>query len=78
MPEMVVPPEALSSLPSYGRREPPVIFGHYWFVPNTPQVLERNVACIDYSVAKDGFLAAYTWSGEKQLDPKHFTIAVPD
>jgi uncharacterized protein involved in tolerance to divalent cations len=36
-------------------------------------VLERNAACIDYSVAKDGFLAAYSWSGEKQLDPKHFT-----
>jgi hypothetical protein len=78
VPAVAVPPEVLKSLPSYGRREPPVIFGHYWFVPNTPQVLERNVACIDYSVAKDGFLAAYSWSGEKQLNPKHFTIAVPD
>jgi hypothetical protein len=78
IPAIAVPPEVLSSLPSYGRREPPVIFGHYWFVPNTPQVLKRNVACIDYSVAKDGFLAAYSWSGEKQLNPKHFTIAVPD
>jgi calcineurin-like phosphoesterase family protein len=78
MPEMAVPSEVLSSLPSYGRSEPPVIFGHYWFVPSTPQILERNVACIDYSVAKDGFLAAYSWSGEKQLNPKHFTIAMPD
>lgn len=78
MPGMTVPPGVLSSLPSYGRRDPPVIFGHYWFVPSTPQILERNVTCIDYSLAKHRFLAAYSWSGEKQLNPKHFTIAVPD
>src|SRR5205814_513538 len=51
VPAIAVPPEVSRTLPSYSRREPPVIFGHYWFVPSTPQQLERNAACIDYSVA---------------------------
>jgi hypothetical protein len=57
------------------RREPPVIFGHYCLDSKKPRLLDRNAACVDYCVAKGGFLAAYTWSGEKQLNGDHFAMA---
>ncbi|MEO8446758.1 MAG: metallophosphoesterase [bacterium] len=44
----------------------PVICGHYWFRGN-PQIESGNVACVDYSVAKEGKLIAYRWNGEKVL-----------
>ncbi len=50
----------------------PVFFGHYWLAPNRPQPLARNVACLDYSVAKGGFLCAYRWNGEQELDRNNF------
>ena len=34
--------------------------------------------CTDYSKAKNGLLAAYSNSGEKKLNPRHFTIACGD
>jgi hypothetical protein len=45
----------------------PVFFGHYWLSANRPEVLAENVACLDYSVAKGGFLCAYRWNGEQKL-----------
>ena len=75
IPDAPVPAAVLESLPSYGRREPPVIFGHYWLNAASPSLLERNAACVDYSVARDGFLTAYSWAGEKQLKQDHFTVA---
>jgi hypothetical protein len=41
----------------------PVLFGHYW-LQGTPVISKGNAACLDYSVAKQGFLTAYRWSGE--------------
>src|SRR3984957_11805818 len=45
---------------------PPVLFGHYWF-GDTPTVLSKLFACLDYSVAKGGPLVAYRWDGESEL-----------
>ena len=45
---------------------PPVIFGHYWFT-GKPQVISKEFACLDYSVAKGGPLVAYRWDGESEL-----------
>ena len=45
----------------------PVFFGHYW-LSGTPELLSDKVACVDYSVAKDGRLVAYRWDGEPTLD----------
>jgi hypothetical protein len=53
----------------------PVLFGHYWFSGQAPSVLGPKTACLDYSVASGGFLTAYTWRGEKDLDDGGFTIA---
>ena len=44
----------------------PVFFGHYW-LQGIPRLLKKNVCCLDYSVAKDGYLVAYRWGGEKEL-----------
>ncbi len=57
----------------YGAEEPPVLFGHYW-MPNDHELvpLAPNVACLDYSVAKEGRLCAYRWSGESVLRPEGF------
>jgi hypothetical protein len=44
----------------------PVIVGHYWC--QAPLALYSSlVACVDYSVAKNGPLVAYRWSGESEL-----------
>lgn len=50
----------------------PVFVGHYWMSGSLPQLLAPNVACVDYSVAKGGFLCAYRWHGEQQLTNDHF------
>jgi hypothetical protein len=44
----------------------PVFFGHYW-LQGTPTVTAPNAACLDFSVAKKGYLTAYRWSGETLL-----------
>jgi hypothetical protein len=50
----------------------PVFIGHYWLPPVRPNVLAGNVACLDYSVAKGGFLCAYRWHGEQKLNNENF------
>lgn len=50
----------------------PVFVGHYWLAAPQPAVLAANVACLDYSVAKGGFLCAYRWNGEKELSNENF------
>lgn len=48
------------------RQAKPVFFGHYWLKGN-PIITAPNAACLDFSVAKKGFLTAYRWSGENRL-----------
>jgi hypothetical protein len=48
----------------------PVFFGHYW-LQGTPVISNDCAACLDFSVAKKGFLAAYRWSGESALLPSN-------
>jgi hypothetical protein len=50
----------------------PMFFGHYWLSAYQPGILAENVACLDYSVAKGGFLCAYRWQGEQKLNNDHF------
>ncbi len=55
-------------LPSgfYGPEERAVFFGHYWLT-GLPALFRENVCCLDYCVARKGFLAAYRFDGERQL-----------
>ena len=44
----------------------PVLFGHYW-MKGEPAILQPFASCLDFSVASDGYLTAYRWSGESKL-----------
>jgi hypothetical protein len=44
----------------------PVFFGHYW-LRGTPTITAPTAACLDFSVADEGYLTAYRWSGEREL-----------
>ncbi len=54
---------------SYSDRKP-VFFGHYW-LSGEPRVECSVAVCLDYSIAKDGALVAYRWSGEDHLTPEN-------
>ncbi len=56
----------------YPTTSKPVFLGHYWLTAERPALLAGNVACLDYSVAKGGFLCAYRWSGEQNLTNENF------
>lgn len=55
----------------YGRNERPLFIGHYW-CEGVPALVTPNIACLDYSAVKYGKLACYRYSGEAQLDARHF------
>jgi len=57
----------------YSHDDPPVFVGHYW-LDSEPELLARNVACLDYSVAakSGGRLVAYRWDGERVLSGEKF------
>lgn len=56
----------------YPADAPPVFIGHYWLNDSKPFIQSHNVICLDYSIAKNGALVAYRWSGEEEIDNKHF------
>ena len=59
-------------LPGYPTDAPPVLVGHYW-LDREQSLLAPNVACVDWSIARAGKLAAYRWSGERQLSSVNFS-----
>lgn len=65
LPDLPVP-KTLQFANPYPKNEKPVFFGHYW-LNGTPTLLTPNVCCLDFSVAKDGYLAAYRFDGEQTL-----------
>lgn len=71
-PDTLIPLETASRLKNYSIHSPPVFIGHYWLKSVLPTPVSRNVACLDYSVAKQGMLVAYRWDGEQALDAGKF------
>jgi hypothetical protein len=67
-----LPSELEQKICPYPEDDPPVFFGHYWLHAETPVPLARNVACLDFSVAKCGMLCAYRWDGERRLSAENF------
>ncbi len=63
-----IPPDIRTTLKREGgpTGASPIFIGHYWFT-GAPQLLTKKVACLDYSIARGGHLAAYRWCGEKAL-----------
>ena len=76
----VIPEEGLENLPEIELPDHLKIapsnkltfFGHYW-MSGTPYLLSPKVACLDFSIAKDGVLAAYSWRGEDELIDAHLS-----
>jgi len=68
-------PATVRSAP-YAATDPPVFVGHYWLAGRIPAPLSSNIACVDYSVAKNGLLTAYRHHGESVLRADSF-VAVP-
>lgn len=66
------------SINIYSADAPPVFVGHYWLELAAPDVQSANVVCLDYSVAKDGFLVAYRWDGEQTATKENFVMQVND
>ncbi|MFO1021596.1 MAG: hypothetical protein U0903_13000 [Planctomycetales bacterium] len=62
----------LADVAPYPATEKPVFIGHYWLRGDRPELLAPNIACLDYSVAKGGYLCAYRWDGEQELSNEKF------
>lgn len=60
----------------YPTDDVPVFIGHYW-LDGQPQRLTKNIACLDYSVARPGgSLVAYKFDGEDEIEPsKYVSVA---
>lgn len=41
-------------------QDKPIFFGHYWLKQENPTLSNSNAICLDYSVAKKGYLVAYS------------------
>ena len=70
--DMAIEEAVVKAAAPYPTTAKPVFVGHYWLSANRPELLTDNVACLDYSVAKEGFLCAYRWQGEQKLSNDHF------
>lgn len=70
--DLELDPAIVRAAAEYPVGEKPVFFGHYWLSAPRPEILAPNVACLDYSVAKGGFLCAYRWEGESTLRDEEF------
>jgi hypothetical protein len=59
------------------RDEAPVLFGHYW-LNGEPHIQNPRATCLDFSVAKGGYLTAYRWSGDPELQAENLVWVPPD
>ncbi len=66
----------LKRIPRYSPEEPPVFCGHYWMPAHKEKApLADNIACLDYSAAREGPLVAYRWDGEQKLSAQKYLTA---
>ncbi|MFO0905743.1 MAG: metallophosphoesterase [Pirellulales bacterium] len=70
--DLELDPTVIDAAAPYPVAAKPVFIGHYWLSAQRPTVLADNVACLDFSVAKGGFLCAYRWNGEQKLSNENF------
>jgi hypothetical protein len=70
--DLPLPPEVIRAAVPYPEDAKPVFVGHYWLSGPHPELLRQNIACVDWSVAKNGFLCAYRWDGEQKLNTAKF------
>lgn len=75
IPEAKLPAKVIAEARPYAPSAPPVFFGHDWLSDPSPAPLAENVACLDYSVARGGFLCGYRFEGERVVEPERFAMA---
>ncbi len=63
--DLPVPGEVIRDAVPYPENAKPVFVEHYWLRGSRPALLRGNVA-------KGGFLCAYRWDGERELDSGKF------
>jgi hypothetical protein len=51
----------------YSEDEKPLFVGHYWR-RGKPELIQSNIACLDYSAVRTGLLVAYRMDQETRLD----------
>jgi len=66
--DMPVPANLLTQY-NYDAQQPPLFLGHYWFT-GTPKLIQKNLACVDYSACVGGELTAYVWNQDDQPHKK--------
>ena len=71
IPNSKLPTELFNNHKPYLESFKPVFIGHYWKTGNL-ELLQKNVCCVDFSIAKHGVLAAYRFDGEQILDNSKF------
>jgi hypothetical protein len=72
LPDTAVDLSLLKNKDYYKVDEKKVFFGHYW-LKGEPSLYRENVCCLDYSVAKGGYLVAYSFDGEDKLTRDRLT-----
>jgi len=78
LPESIIDFADIKHKDYYKKDDKPVFFGHYWLkvedeVNNKPSLFRNNICCLDYSVAKEGHLVAYSFNEESVLGGEKFT-----
>lgn len=59
----------------YGKEAPPLFFGHYALMSDSPEPLTHNIACLDFGAGKGGRIGAYRWDGETTIQPDKFHLS---
>ena len=72
LPDTPVDLSLLKNRDYYKSGEKKVFFGHYW-LKGQPSLYRENICCLDYSVAKGGYLVAYSFDGEEKLSVDKLT-----
>lgn len=72
--DLPMPEEVIQAAAPYPKDAKPVFVGHYWLSGSRPEVLRRNIDCLDWSAAKGGFLCAYRRDAGRELDAGKFVL----
>jgi hypothetical protein len=73
LPAKSFPVSQIKNTEYYTETDKPVFFGHYW-LNGKPDLYRDNVCCLDFSVAKGGYLTAYRYDGEEKLKKENLVF----
>jgi hypothetical protein len=73
LPDYHFPIELAPSYEPYSEELPIVFFGHYC-LSEGPEIVQKNICCLDSCVVTSGKLSAYRWSGEKELKAENLVV----